>query len=157
MPQAAKTKNVPIFFFNRTQFQQNESMCTDLLLGCSEQSELLKEREILPYIGKALRSHNMLVSYLIYTYFARLLTSLRGSLPHCTFDSELMLKLEKSCHQSTFEHFMGFGLSSLSKYLQLCVHVLLEILTFSYLAHRDLEQIQCRSLCLATLFIKLEN
>ena len=39
----------------------------------------------LPYIGKAARSHNMLVSYLIYTYFARLLTSLRGSLSHYTW------------------------------------------------------------------------
>ena len=66
----------------------------------------------LPYIGKALRSHNMLVSYLIYTYFARLLTSLRGSLPHCTW-SNLHIRLwanAQKYNQSTFEHFMGFRL-----------------------------------------------
>ena len=66
----------------------------------------------LPYIGKALRSHNMLVSYLIYTYFARLLTSLRGSLPHwtwCNLHIRLWANAQKY-NQSTFEHFMGFRL-----------------------------------------------
>ena len=37
---------------HRKQFQQNLSMCTGLLLGCFEQSELLKEREIYPILGK---------------------------------------------------------------------------------------------------------
>ena len=37
---------------HRKQFQQNASMCTGLLLGCFEQSELLKEREIYPILGK---------------------------------------------------------------------------------------------------------
>ena len=43
---------VPLPVLNRTQFQQSVARYTGLLLGCSEQSELLKEREIYPILGK---------------------------------------------------------------------------------------------------------